>query len=125
MTRVLVVDDEPEILFLTELMLKKRGHDVMLAKNSAECFEKLKQTRPDLILMDVMMPGGNDGWEACREIKGDEKTRDIPLAMFTVRTSEDSVEKSNVCGADAHIKKPFYGAELLETVENLIKESKS
>lgn len=125
MTRVLVVDDEPEILFLTKIMLEGRSHEVILAKNSAECFEKLKEIRPDLILMDVMMPGGDDGWKTCREIKGDEKTRDISLAMFTVRSSDDSVEKSNVCGADAHINKPFYKAEFLETVENLIKESKS
>jgi CheY-like chemotaxis protein len=125
MTRVLIVDDEPDILFLAKMMLEGDGHDVTLAKSSKECFEKLKEKRPDLILLDIMMPGGDDGWKTCREIKESEKTQDIPLAMFTVRSSDDSVEKSYSCGADAHIKKPFYKKELLETVENLVKTSGS
>ena len=95
MTKVLIVDDEPEILFLTKTMLEGRGHEVTLAKNSAECFEKLKEIRPDLILLDIMMPGGDNGWETCEKIKEDEKTQDIPLAMFSVRSSDDSVERSS------------------------------
>lgn len=125
MTRVLIVDDEPDILFLTKTMLEGEGHEVTLAKNSMECFEKIKELRPDLILLDIMMPGGDNDWTTCKKIKCDEKTQDIPLAMFTVRSSDDSIEKSYVCGADAHINKPFSKDELLQTVESLIKESKS
>jgi CheY-like chemotaxis protein len=125
MARILIVDDEPEIVVLTKMMLEKEDHEVSVAKDSAECFEKLKVERPDLILLDIMMPGGDDGWKTCRKIKTDEKTRDIPVAMFTVRTSEDSVEKSYQCGADTQINKPFGKEELLDTVENLIKASTS
>jgi CheY-like chemotaxis protein len=124
MARILVVDDEPEIVVLMRIILERSGHEVMIASNSAECFEKLKEKKPDLILLDVMMPGGEDGWEACRKIKEDEKTRDIHVAMFTVRTSDDSVEKSYESGADAHINKPFDRKEFLHTVEGLLAKAK-
>jgi two-component system alkaline phosphatase synthesis response regulator PhoP len=118
--KILVVDDEPEIVVLTKIMLEREGHEVSVAKNSAECFERLKEEKPDLILMDIMMPG-DDGWEACRKIKGDEKTRDILVAMFTVRTSEDSVERSlKYAHADAHINKPFDRTRLVETIRSLV-----
>jgi CheY-like chemotaxis protein len=122
MARILVVDDEPNILTLTKTMLEREGHEVELAKNSAECFEKIREKRPDLILLDIMMPG-DDGWEVCRKIKEDEKTSNIPVAMFTVRASEDSIEKSYECGADHHINKPFAREELLDAVENLVRVS--
>jgi CheY-like chemotaxis protein len=121
--KILVVDDEPEILVLTKIMLKKEGHEVVVAKDSAECFKRLKNLTPDLILMDVMMPG-DDGWEVCRKIKEDEKTSNIPVAMFTVRTSEDSIEKSfKYAHADAHINKPFDREKLIEMVRSLLGET--
>lgn len=123
MAKVLLVDDEPGILFLTKRMLEGDGHEAILAKNSAECFEKLREIRPDLILLDIMMPGKDNGWTTCRKIKDDENTHDIPLAMFTVLSSDESQEKSYECGADAHINKPFYKDEFLKTVENLTKKS--
>ena len=120
MAKILLVDDEPEIVVLTKIMLEKDGHEVVVARNSGECFERLNAEIPDLILLDVMMPGDN-GWEACRKIKGDEKTQDIPVAMFTVRTSDESVEKSfKYSHADAHINKPFGKKDLLDTVERLL-----
>ena len=120
MAKILLVDDEPEIVVLTKIMLEKGGHEVIVARHSRECFEKLNAEMPDLILLDIMMPG-DDGWEACRKIKEDEKTRDIPVAMFTVHTSDESVEKSfKYSHADAHINKPFNKSELLDTVERLL-----
>jgi len=75
--------------------------------------------------MDIMMPG-DDGWIACKKIKEDRKTQDIPVAMFTVRTSEDSVEKSfDYSHADAHINKPFEMKELLDTVRGLVGKAAS
>jgi CheY-like chemotaxis protein len=120
MTKILVVDDEPEILLLVKLMLEKNGYEVIEARNGTECLEKLGE-RPDLVVLDVMMPG-DDGWEVCRKIKSDEKTKDIPVILLTVRTSEKSRRKSmEYAGADAHINKPFEMAELLETVRRLLK----
>ncbi len=119
MARILVVDDEPEIVFLAKMILEKEGHEVVVASDSTECFEKLKTEKPDLILLDIML-SGDDGWSTCRKIKEDEKTKDIPVAMFTVRTSEESVEKSYECGADAHINKPFDRTEMLDTIKQLL-----
>jgi len=118
--KILLVDDEPEIGFLTKMILEKEGHDVVVAKDSADCFKKLETAAPDLILLDVMMPG-DDGWVVCRKIKTEEKTKHIPVAMFTVRTSEDSVDKSfEYARADAHINKPFDRKELVDTIEGLL-----
>lgn len=122
MARILLVDDEPEIVFLTKKMLEKEGYEVTVAKNGKECMKAVGKDRPDLILLDVMMPG-ETGWEICKKIKGDKKTGDIPVAMFTVRTSEDSVEKSlEYAHADAQIDKPFKMEELLNQIKRLLKE---
>ena len=125
MAKILLVDDEPEIVYLTRMMLEKEGHEMLVATDSAECFEILKEEKPDLILMDIMMPG-DDGWETCKKIKEDEKTKDIPVAMFTVRSSDDSVDKSfEYSHADAHINKPFEMKELLDTVKGLLEKAAS
>ena len=123
MARILLVDDEPEIVVLTKIILEKEGHKVRVAKNSTNCFEKLKVETPDLIILDVMMPGDN-GWTVCKKIKEDKKTQDIPVAMFTVRTSDDSVEKSYESGANAHINKPFDRKDFLHTVRSLLAKAK-
>ena len=123
MAKILLVDDEPEIVVLTRMMLEKAGYGVEVAKDSAECFERLKVEKPDLILMDIMMPG-DDGWVTCRKIKENEKTKDILVAMFTVRSSDDSVEKSfEYSHADAHINKPFQMKELLDTIKGLLEKA--
>ncbi len=123
MGKILVVDDEPEIVVLTKIMLEKEGHKVTVAKDSAECFERLKKEKPDLILLDIMMPG-DDGWDACKKIKEDRETHDIPVAMFTVRASDNSVEKSyKYAHADVHINKPFDRKELLDIVRGLLEKA--
>jgi CheY-like chemotaxis protein len=79
MARILLMDDEPDNSGSDEEDIREReGYEAIVAKNSAECFEKLEEEMPDLILMDIMMPN-DDGWETCRKIKGGEKTRDSPL----------------------------------------------
>ena len=124
MARILLVDDDPEIRSLTRRILENNGYKVSVVVDGKECIDVLEKDRPDLILLDVMMPG-LDGWEVCMKIKGSAKTRDIPVVMFTVRTSEDSVEKSlNYAMADAQINKPFKMKKLLDTVDRLLKTSK-
>lgn len=120
MATILLVDDEPDIRVLTRMMLEKAGHSVVEAVNGEEGLEMLKKHRPDLILLDVMMPGMK-GWKVCEKIKANKKTMNIPVVMFTIRASEDSVKKSYECGADAHISKPFDIKELLDTVDKLLK----
>ncbi|WP_457555201.1 response regulator [Candidatus Pyrohabitans sp.] len=120
MARIMLVDDEPEIRYITRRILERAGHDVVEAGDGEECLRKLEKERVDLILLDVMMPGIK-GWEVCRRIKLDRRMRDIPVVMFTVRTSEGDVEESVKSGADAHINKPFEMSELIQVVEEILK----
>lgn len=120
MARILIVDDEPDIVMIAKDMLERVGHETDEVENGEECLKKLKKEKFDLVLLDVMMPGDN-GWEVCRKIRADEKTRDIPVVMFTVRTSADSVAKGREVGADAQIDKPFGIDDLIGTVENVLK----
>jgi CheY-like chemotaxis protein len=120
MGRILLVDDEPEIVILTKKILEKQGHQVSVAGDGVECLEILNEETPDLILLDIMMPG-EDGWAICRKIKSYKKTSKIPVVMFTVRTSNDSVEKSfQYANADGQIGKPFQVDELLNVVNKFL-----
>jgi DNA-binding response OmpR family regulator len=120
MARILIVDDEPDIVMVVRITLEKAGHGVEEVGDGNEALKKLKKEKFDLILLDVMLPGDN-GWEVCRKIKADEKTKDILIVMFTVRTSEDSVAKGKECGADAQIDKPFGMGDLVGIVEKVLK----
>ncbi len=119
MAKIMVVDDNPKIRKVVRVILEKKGYEVEEARNGDECLKRLEKEKPDLILLDVMMPG-EDGWEICKEIKSDEKHRDIPVAMLTVRASEEDMNKSIEHGADTHINKPFGVEDLLERVESLL-----
>lgn len=120
MSKILVVDDEPKIRFIVRKMLEKEGHKVAEAKDGAECLEMVKAERPDLILLDVMMPG-MDGWDVCRRIKTDEATKTITVAMLTVKSKdEDKVKSFDEALADWHVVKPFTGKTLSRTVQWLL-----
>jgi CheY-like chemotaxis protein len=121
MARILLVDDEPELRIITRMMLEKAGYEVVEASNGEEGLRILANFKPDLILLDVMMPGMG-GWKVCEKIKADEKLKHIPVVMFTVRTSEEDIEHSRECGAEAHINKPFEKQELLATIERLLRK---
>jgi DNA-binding response OmpR family regulator len=102
------------------MMLEKAGHKVVEAGDGEEGLILLAEDTPDLVLLDIMMPGPN-GWEVCKKIKSNKDLENIPVVvMFTVRTSEDSAKHSYECGADAHINKPFDRKELLHTIEGLL-----
>ncbi|RMF91223.1 MAG: response regulator [Methanobacteriota archaeon] len=120
MALIMVVDDEPDILYLVSKMLRKEGHEVIEALNGKQALEKLKERRPDLILLDVMMPGLN-GWEVSKKIKSDPEYRSIPVAMLTVKSSEEDMEKSFMyANCDAHIAKPIIREKMLNTVRWLL-----
>jgi DNA-binding response OmpR family regulator len=120
MAKILLIDDEPEIVFVTRKLLQRESHKVSVAKDGREGLKILENDPPDLVLLDVMLPG-EDGWEICKKIKGDEKTKNIPIAMFTVRVSENSVQKSmEYALADAQINKPFELEDLLKVINDLL-----
>lgn len=124
MAKILIVDDESDIRFLARKILVKEKYEVLEASTVKECLEKLKEEKPDLILMDIMMPN-LDGWEVTKRIKEDEETKDVIIIIFTVRDSDDSKIKSlQYAKADAHIDKPFDKEELLATIKKYLRMDK-
>lgn len=119
MSKILVVDDEEKIRLIVRKMLEREGYEVLEAKDSKECLKILDSEKPDVILMDVMMPE-MDGWAVVRELRKDESNKDIKICMLTVKsTSHDREESLNV-GAHWHISKPITSENLLETVRWLL-----
>ncbi len=118
MTKVMVVDDDPDVLFVLSRVLGKEGHDVVCVDNGGECLEMVKGDRPDVIFLDVMMPGMG-GWEVCRKIKDNPQTRSIPVSMLTVMKDAEDIKESLDSGADQHLGKPINFNEVLTTVRDI------
>ena len=123
MKKIMAVDDETNILLIIKLLLQREGFEVVTVKGGQECLDRLEEVEPDLILMDVMMPGLN-GWETCKKIKENEKTKTIPVLMLTVRTSDESKKKSlDYACADGHMCKPMSKIGLIEEINALLEIS--
>ena len=119
--KIMLVDDEPDILLIERIILEKAGYEIIETESGEECLERLKTEKPDIILLDIMMPGIS-GWETSKIIKGDESTKDIPVIMVTVRGSEDDMTKSFQYGhSDGHVAKPIIKEKLLKTIEWIAK----
>src|SRR3972149_9809453 len=124
MTRIMIVDDEPDIVYLVKKMLEKEGYEVEAVYNGSECLGKVRDLKPDLIILDIMMPG-IDGWEVAYTLRNWKETKHIPIIMLTVRVSEDSREKSfTYARADAHLGKPITAENLLNTIKWVLKTRK-
>lgn len=114
--RVLVVDDNPEMVELVRLIFEREGAEVYAAGDGREGICQYGVCRPDLILLDVMMPE-MDGFEVCQKLKSDEETRDIPVIFLTAKTDIDSIRKAFEAGGVDYITKPFNKAELIARVK--------
>jgi DNA-binding response OmpR family regulator len=119
--RVLAVDDEPHILKLIAFSLRTHGFDVLEASDGLSAIEVAETERPDLILLDVMMPA-LDGYEACRRIKANPDTADIPIFMLTAKTQAAEHQIGFDAGARDYITKPFTPKDLVATVEQFFAE---
>ncbi len=125
MARIMVVDDEKGIRYILRALLERASYEVIDAESGESCLEKFDETRPDLVFMDIMMPG-LDGWETCRRIKERTPRESIPVAMLSVRSDGEDVTRSlEYAGADAHIPKPIDMEEVLETAKRLLGKSRS
>ncbi len=118
--KVLVVDDEIPIQRIVKFNLEKEGYIVFLADNGKKAVESVKQNAPDLILLDVMMPE-MDGYEVCKMLKKNGKTKHIPVIMLTARGQESDEKKGLSSGADDYITKPFSPKKLMELVKSKLK----
>lgn len=114
--KILVVDDQPDNVFLLEDRLNKEGFNVIKAYDGISAIDKVKKENPDLILLDVMMPK-MDGFEVCKSLSSNDKTRLTPIIMVTALNSTSDIEKGFEAGAFDYIKKPFNRVELLARVK--------
>jgi CheY-like chemotaxis protein len=121
LARVLAVDDDHVIRGLLEVNLEMEGHEVVTAVDGQDALDKVRLNRPDLILLDVMMPHVN-GWQVAEALKGDELTRGIPIVFLTARAMEADVRKGKDLGVEAYVTKPFDPIDLMDLVNRLIDE---
>lgn len=120
--KVLIVDDEGDLLKLVKTRLEANGYKVITLDNGKRVMKIVRSEVPDIILLDVVMPGKN-GCDVCMELKADEATRDIPVILFTAHYPEEEHLKLNSreIGADDYILKPFEAEVLLAKIKSLIK----
>jgi DNA-binding response OmpR family regulator len=119
--RILVVDDENDLVETLSLRLEANGYEVLKAYDGQEGFEKAKKQKPDLIILDLMLPK-IDGYKVCRMLKFDQKYRHIPVLLFTARAQDSDKKLGEEVGADAYITKPFEPPALLEKIKELLEE---
>jgi DNA-binding response OmpR family regulator len=119
--RILAVDDEPHILKLVAFSLKSGGYDVLEAADGLSAISIAQAEQPDLILLDVMMPA-LDGYEACRRLKDDPVTAEIPVIMLTAKTQEAEQKTGRDAGAVDYINKPFTPKDLVAQVREFLGE---
>ena len=117
--KILLVDDSETVLLIEQMILKKEPYQLFTAKNGVEGVEKALATRPDLILMDVVMPEMN-GFEAVRWLRQRDATRSVPIVMVTTKAEAESMEAGYQSGCSDYITKPIDSAELLTKVRNIL-----
>lgn len=122
--KVLIVDDEPNILLSVEFLMQREGHEVVTARDGQEAVELLAAAKPDLMILDVMMPRKN-GFEVCNEVRADPGFADMPILMLTAKGREAEVKKGESLGADAYVTKPFSTHELVVKVQALLDGQRS
>ena len=122
-TRVLVAEDERDVAELIRYTLAREGFEVVIATNGAEALRQARESRPDLMLLDLMLPQVN-GWELCRRLKQDPATRTLPVIMLTARAEEADKVLGFELGADDYVTKPFSTRELVARVRAVVRRSR-
>ncbi len=118
-TAILVADDDPDILSIVSMSLETQGYTVYKAENGREAVDLARQHRPDLILMDMMMPVVS-GYEAVGELKADAETKDIVIVGLSAKAMATDMERATHAGIDGYITKPFRIAQVLAAVETYL-----
>lgn len=121
MKKILIVDDQPEVRELVSVTLEVGLYQIFTASNGTQALTLAQAEHPDLMLLDVMMPGGGpDGIEVCRQLKSDQNTQDIYIVMLTSKGQDRDKEIGIEAGADDYFVKPFSPLELIEKVEDVL-----
>jgi DNA-binding response OmpR family regulator len=120
--KILLVDDSNTILMMERMILTKGPWELLTASNGEEAVERALSHKPDLILMDVVMPKMN-GFDACRRIRGEESIKHTPIIMVTTRGEEQNVETGFEAGCNDYVTKPINGAELMAKLKTFLGDS--
>ena len=118
-TKILIADDEPNILISLEYLMKREGYEVVLARDGQEAVDAIVRERPALVLLDVMMPI-KTGFDVCHEVRAHEAVRDTLIVMLTAKGRDTDVAKGLALGANAYMTKPFSTKELVQKVRELL-----
>ena len=117
--KILITEDSPTVLEILKSVLAEEGYEVIAAVDGKEALDLVKAEKPDLIILDVMLPK-IDGYKVCRMLKFDDKYKDIPIIMLTARAKETDEKLGKEVGADAYIKKPFEPEMIIDKVRELL-----
>jgi two-component system response regulator VicR len=118
--KIVCVEDEPEMIDLIQLILNRKGFEVIGANGGAEGLATIRSVKPDLVLLDLMMPE-MDGWQVYQQLKADEETADIPVIVVTAKAQNiDKVLGLHIAKVDDYIPKPFSLQELVDRVEKVL-----
>lgn len=117
--RILIADDEPNIVISLDFLMKREGFEVAVANDGEAALEYIRQKMPDLVLLDVMLPKKN-GFEVCQQIKGNPQLQSIKVLMLTAKGRDTEVAKGLALGADAYVTKPFATKDLVAQVKKLL-----
>ncbi|MEP7297838.1 MAG: response regulator [Burkholderiales bacterium] len=117
--RILIADDEPNIVVSLEFLMKREGYGVTIARDGVAALEAIRRERPDLVLLDVMMPGMS-GFDVCQAVRADESLAAVKIVMLTAKGRDTDTAKGIALGADAYLTKPFSTRALAERVRELL-----
>jgi DNA-binding response OmpR family regulator len=117
--KILIADDEPNIVTALEFLLQRSGYEVLIARNGDEALKALESARPDLVLLDIMMPV-KSGYEICKRIRERPEWAHIKIIMLSAKGRDAEVNKGMAMGADLYVTKPFSTRELVDKVKGLL-----
>jgi len=120
MKRILIVDDEEKVRKLVEVTLSVGKFEMLHASSGEEALKIARKTKPDIVLLDVMMPGELDGFDVCRLLKDDPDTKDIYIIMLTAKGQRAEREKGLAVGSDDYFVKPFSPVELMDKIDKIL-----
>ena len=118
---ILIVDDEPGIVVPVQFLMEQQGYNVMTAIRGEDALDLIYQYKPDLVLLDIMLPG-IDGYEVCEIVRLNPDYRNVKIVFFTAKGREMEIAKGLALGADAYITKPYSNVELVAKVKELLEK---
>jgi DNA-binding response OmpR family regulator len=116
---ILIVDDEASIVVPIQFLMQQQGYDVMVAENGHDALDMIYRYKPDLVLLDIMLPG-IDGYEVCEIVRLNPELREVKIIFLTAKGRDVEIAKGLALGADAYITKPFSNAELVAKVKTVL-----